>query len=787
MLSSPLSRMRPHYDVVVIGSGYGGAISASRLARAHDGQGRPLSVCLLERGAEIPVGLFPERGEQAAAHFQVSSPEGQVGPQDGLYWFHAGKDITVFHGCGLGGTSLVNANVCLPPDERVWLDSRWPAALRQDLDQGVREGFEQARAMLRPAPYPAEPPPRKFQALERSGERLGARPEQIYRPPIHVTFADGVNHVGIDQPACSGCGDCVSGCNTGAKNTLMMNYLPDARRHGAEIFCRISVRHVQLDGESWRIYFQPVGARREAFGAPDLFVTAGVVILAAGSMGSTEILLRSRARGLVCSDRVGESFSGNGDVLGFGYNNAVEINGIGLGPLPGNPRDVVGPCITGIVDLRATEDVADGFVIEEGAIPGAVAAALAGPLAALAALEGTPSEERFWDRVRERAREWESALPGGAHRGALRNTQTYLVMAHDGADGRLRLEGDRLRLEWPGVGRRPVFQRIGAALAQATAAVGGAYVPSPLFTKTFGHELVTVHALGGCSMGEDAARGATDHKGRVFRGRAGTEVHAGLYVSDGAILPCSVGVNPLLTISALAERNIRLLCEDRGWGMDETMPPGRADLEVRFQEHDRVSLHFTEKMAGHCSTSATGADYALAAADGREKGSTLEFVLTIGTDDLDRMLHDPEHAAEAVGTVAAPALSAEALTVLGGRFNLFVADPDDVRVQRMRYRLPLRSVEGRTFMLDGFKMIRDDRGVDLWGDTTTLFVTITQGIDGDGPVVAKGVLRIAADDFAHQLITMDARDCRGRRSVSGVARFGELFARDLWRQYGING
>src|SRR5690606_5225119 len=207
--------------------------------------------------------------------------------------------------CGLGGTSLINANVAITPDERVWQDASWPESIRRDRDGGVAAGYERAIAMLRPNPFPEHAPtPHKLAALERSARHMGAR---FTRAPIVVSFEDGVNHVGVKQAACNNCGNCVGGCNTGAKNTLLTNYLPDARNHGAEIFTRTSVRRVERRGDRWLVRFRLLEPGVERFDANELFVAARTVILSAGSLGSTEILLRSREHGLTVSDRVGTS------------------------------------------------------------------------------------------------------------------------------------------------------------------------------------------------------------------------------------------------------------------------------------------------------------------------------------------------------------------------------------------------------------------------------------------------------------------------------------------------
>ena len=137
---------------------------------------------------------------------------------------------------------------------------------------------------------------------------------------------------------------------------------------------------------------EPATGGRDRFDGPDMFVTADVVVLAAGSLGSTEILLRSKARGLPVSDLVGQRFSGNGDVLGFAYNADQAIDGIGFGSRLRS--EVVGPCIAGIIDLRDKAAVEKGMVIEEGVVPGGIAGFMPTMLAAAAGAVGHDTDEQ---------------------------------------------------------------------------------------------------------------------------------------------------------------------------------------------------------------------------------------------------------------------------------------------------------------------------------------------------------------------------------------------------------
>jgi cholesterol oxidase len=766
-LSTSLDRLREHYDVVVVGSGYGGGVGASRLARA----GR--TVCLLERGLERHPGEYPASFPAAAADVQIDTPEAHCWSPTALFDMRINPDINVIVGCGLGGTSLINAGVSLAPDPRVFDDARWPAALRGDRNGLLADAFAHATQMLAPTPYPADRPvPAKMAAHQKTAAELG----QPFSPvPVNVSFDAHVNAAGVEQRACTLCGDCVTGCNVGAKNTTLMNYLPDAHHHGAEIFVGASVRYLARRGEGWTVHFSTTAAGRARFGETMMAVSADIVVLAAGALGSTEILLRSRQRGLATSDALGTHFTGNGDLLGFAYGTAERLGAVGRGDAV-DPRDPVGPCITSVIDIRGTGGLDEGLVIEEGTIPGAVAPLLALPMAMnaqISACDGLPLAVRAQRALAEIVR---SADVTDA--GALAYMQTFLVMGHDGGNGRLRLEDDRLRIEWPDLAREPAFARAQARLADAARTLGAVSVGNP-FEALLGNGLVTVHPLGGCAMAERAEEGVVDHAGRVFDGPAGTTVYDTLYVMDGSVMPRSLGINPLLTITAVAERNCALLAGDRGWRIDYAP----AATSTRGAPSGGA-LAFTERMAGFVSTTVLE-DYAAAAADGRRRASRFEMVLTIGSSDVAAMVADPEHSGSIVGTVHAPALSDEALTVRQGLFNLFVADGGEIHTHRMRYRMRLHATDGRTFYVDAFKRIDDGRLRDVWPATTTLYTTVHGGADPSAPVVARGIVTIAPTDFARQVTTLQVR---GAANAADRARllgqFGTLFAGRLWEHFG---
>ena len=764
--------MRPHYDAIVIGSGYGGAIAASRLARARRPDGSRVSVALLERGEELQPGEYPDEPLGAAAAMQFDLPEKHLGRETALYDIRVNDELNAFVGCGLGGGSLVNANVSLEPDARVLAQAAWPAAFRADLAGRLAQGFSRAREMLRPVPYPeTRPAPEKLKVLGQMGAGIGTA---AVRPPINVHFGPaGPNHVGVFQLPCSDCGDCVSGCNEGAKNTLLMNYIPDAVNHGAEVFTGIGARAVERDaGGRWKVWYRALDSGAEKFAASETFVTADRVFVCAGALGSTELLLRSRARGLSLSDRLGQSFTGNGDVLAFAYNGDPTVHPVGFAGHPPADGRKVGPCITGLIDLRGDPEFTRGMVIEEGSFPAALAPALPAIMAAGAAIGAVPPGAQLTpEKV---AREVESSLLGAYH-GAVDHSEVLLVMSHDEAAGRLVLDDDRLRIRWPGLSEEETFARVHERLAKGTDAIDAVEVKNPSWTDLLGRRLITVHALGGCPMGETAGEGVVDHAGRVFAGASGTAVHAGLYVCDGAVMPRALGVNPLLTISAVAERTLALVAEAEGWTIDYGLPSApAAGTPEASAAHAPVGIQFTETMHGFVAPGTD--DYAAAAERGRAAGDAQRcaFTVTITSDDVEALAADPLHRASLVGTASCPMLSPAPLAVSEGEFHLLPLDPAAPGTRRMRYIMTLVATDGARYRFAGFKTVRDDPGPDVWRDTTTLSVDISRA---DGSAVARGVLTLTPQDFLVQMTTLRAlRAPNAIAALEAKARFGRLFA-----------
>ncbi|GAA4699490.1 cholesterol oxidase [Phytohabitans rumicis] len=748
--------MRDHYDAVVVGSGYGGAVAAARLAMA----GR--RVCVLERGREFHPGQFPATLWAGAREFQVRAGARRWGSRTGLFELRTGDGIDVLVGCGLGGTSLINAGVAARPAPDVFDDDRWPSALRGRGGDVLAPYFARAERMLGVTAYPdGWPGLAKLDALAKAAAAAGG---EMTRAPVAVSFRDGPNHVGVDQSACRLCGDCVTGCNHGAKNTVATNYLPLAVAHGAHVFCEAEARTVLPS---------PVGGWIVAFRAPgdgsgpSMFVRATTVVLAAGALGSTELLFRSRAAGLALSPRLGHAFSGNGNALAYAYDGDNPVRGFGLGRRDPDPRAPVGPTIAGMLHVGGGD--APAVLVEDGAVPAVLRPLIPAVLAAAGVAGGIPAAVR---RVVRRLPAGLAGVFAGAGRPA-QHTLMYLLVGDDPGDGRLTYgpEGLRMSSSWA---CDEVLSGAGApVLRAASAALGAELVTARLSRPTSLDAPLTVHPLGGCPMGDDGATGVVDDRGRVFRGGA-EAVHDGLFVLDGAIVPRPLATNPLLTITALAERAADALVGDAR-ARPRPAAPDRAE---------RPGLTFTDRMSGYAGPAAHAGAAEEGAAQGRADGTRIEFTVTVRLDDLPGLLEDPARPGTLAGTVTAPVLSPRRLRVVDGVFRLVQRDATRVGTWQMRYSMGLEADDGRRFRFEGTKILHgaDAFGLALWSQTTTLRVAITDA--GTGELVAAGLMTLTPADLARLVASMRVTGVPGRRDQAAwLARFHARFLRSLLTIY----
>ena len=530
------------YDAVVIGSGYGGGVAASRLARMG------LRVAVFEQGRHWRPGDFPTTTKARLKTSRLTGCAPKIGDPAGLYYLSVGKGLTVFGASGLGGGSLINAGVVLRPDLDRLRKVGWPEPVVGD---GLLiKGLALAERMLGVAPAPDPERFAKYAGMRRLAEASG-RSAQL--PPMTIAHQPGPNISGVMQYGCRYCGDCWSGCNVGAKNTVGITYIADAVDHGATVFCESRAQSISKTESGWEIVVQDLsrsGTQRR--------IEAAIVVLAAGTMGTAELLLRARQRGLPLSSRLGERFSANGDDLVFADDQGEPVNAVATGFPPQAPRGgaLVGPHSMALINL-ADED--GPLWVHDGTM-----------LAMMAAL--APLEQLLQLKVGQAYRLWKEGIYGQE----MGRSQLLYVVGHDDASGRLRLHKNHVMVDWPGYSNAPERVRAEQKVKAMIERMGGTFNGNPFTMTAFGGNRIIAHPLGGCAMGESAEDGVVAHDGRVFDPTKGPQgFHEGLYVCDGAAVPSAIGVSPLLTITALAERAMMLAAERLQRPLDVDTAPCR--------------------------------------------------------------------------------------------------------------------------------------------------------------------------------------------------------------------
>ncbi|HLF11487.1 MAG TPA: GMC oxidoreductase, partial [Gammaproteobacteria bacterium] len=545
-----------HFDVLIIGSGYGGAIAAATFAGRELG-GTPVTVGVLERGKEYLPGAFPKDMAELPRHIR------RDGAKEGLFDIRLGPEVTTVVANGLGGGSLINAGVMEEPAATVF-QKGWPAAL-SSLPTWVAH-FGRARELLGSSHsgtpntilnHPDGIPPKhqSIHAIAPSGTFRAAA--------ITVAMNDTTSSGNVKLKKCLRCGDCATGCNFGAKNSLDVNLLVSAHQKGAEIFTGATVLSVEREmSGTWIVNSVPTNAALRARGGGPVRIRATKVVLAAGTLGSTEILLRSKSPALQFSGKLGQRCSTNGDMLITDYDTGGVVHTVADEAVRPSDRGI-GPTITGIVDLRTTA----GLVIEEMSVPAGLRRAFTEIFATTNALhslaerdsskhaQGFPNDDIY-------------AVPAAR----IERSALYAVMGDDGAAGTIELVGDTAdprrdgvaRIRWNKVQDLPVFDHQVATLSGLTQSSGGRVIPNPVWKllpaemtwllKDQRGPLTTVHPLGGCAMADSGVDGAVDQHGRVFSSSSSSAVHDGLVVLDGSIIPTALGTNPSLTIAAVALR-----------------------------------------------------------------------------------------------------------------------------------------------------------------------------------------------------------------------------------------
>lgn len=513
------------YDIVIVGSGFGGSVSALRLAE------KGWRVAVLEQGRQLtdadiePAGTDPKQLAWA--------------PSLGLKGFFAQdvfRHVGIVRGIGVGGGSLVYAAVLLEPKENFYRDPAW-RALSTDWQAELAPHYATAKRLLGVTPNPWHGVQDDW--LRGAAERLGAA-DTFDTVPQGIFFGEPGRTVpdpffGGEGPArtgCNRCGRCITGCAYGAKNTLDRNYLHFARQLGVTVMPERQVTHLEpLAGGGYAVHqkhpwdgnvrYQTLRARQ--------------VILAAGAVGTMEILFASRDRYRTLPSlpaSLGEHVRTNSEAI-VGILAKDEQADVTEGATISS--HFYADAKTHITQNRFPESYTFmkwymGPLVDD-------ANPLRRALRTLLRLVVHPVAST----VSFRARHWH------------RRISVLTVMQHADNElafgyGRTLLRGFRHGLiSRPGKGgRTPSFLPQANAAARAFAEASGG-TPLNTVMESIGNLSVTAHILGGAVMAADARDGVVDANHQVFG-------HPGLYVVDASAIPANVGVNPSLTITALAER-----------------------------------------------------------------------------------------------------------------------------------------------------------------------------------------------------------------------------------------
>jgi choline dehydrogenase-like flavoprotein len=327
-------------DALVVGSGFGGAVAACRLAQAG------FSVRVLERGRRYGPGDFPALPDPR--HLLPDFGRWTWKHDQGLWDIVDLGEVVSVQAAGYGGGSLIYANVHLKPPDAVF-DNRWPSFYQKP--DNLSEYFDLAAYMLDVAPITEHQRGGKFhltkvEQLEKAVTNLGRR-DAFFYPPLAVSRT-GKNDHGKDQKPCTGCGACCSGCPEGAKNTLDYNYLAIAEKHGASVQTQCEVVDLLRRGRGWAVKCVDHlrAETHERFEADFLF-------LCAGSVHSTRLVARAKLES-VCK-QVGVGYFPGGDAIGVAYDTAT----------PQYPS--AGPTITtSTVSYERPEDPGSFFLVQDG-------------------------------------------------------------------------------------------------------------------------------------------------------------------------------------------------------------------------------------------------------------------------------------------------------------------------------------------------------------------------------------------------------------------------------------
>ncbi|MEU3353376.1 GMC family oxidoreductase [Streptomyces sp. NPDC037389] len=531
------------YDVVVVGSGFGGAVSALRLTE------KGYRVGVLEAGRRFTRDTLPRNSWDLRNYLWA--------PVLGLYGVqrvHLLGNVMVLAGAGVGGGSLNYANTLYVPPKAFFDDPQWAGIT--DWERELRPHYEQARRMLGVRINPTTTPSDVH--LKAAAEKMGVG-DTFHMAPVGVFFGDGrdgdgerrarpgeevpdpyFGGAGPDRRACVECGECMTGCRHGAKNTLCENYLHLAERSGAVIHSMTTVLAVteHRDG-GYRVVTVPTDRRHGRHRARPVALRARYVVLAAGTYGTQTLLHTMRDKGLLpgISPRLGMLTRTNSEAL-VGAQTTDRRYRERHG---GRPDFTRGVAITSSIHPDADTHIEP---VRYGKGSNAM-----GFLSVLQVPVGTraPRAVAFAGRcVRHPVlllrslsnRRWSERTIIGLVMQSLDNSLTTYRRPKGPGKGLLTARQGHGE---PNPVQIPQAARAASLVAEEINGFPGSNVGELIGTP------LTAHFIGGCPIGADASGGVIDPYHRLYG-------HPGISVVDGAAVSANLGVNPSLTITAQAER-----------------------------------------------------------------------------------------------------------------------------------------------------------------------------------------------------------------------------------------
>jgi cholesterol oxidase len=526
------------FDVIVIGSGFGGAITGCRLAEAG------YKVLILERGRRWDKHSYPRKpGDKWV--WNGHCPE----RENGWMELHAFPHIAVAQGAAVGGGSLIYANISCEAPLSVFQQG-WPEEITYN---ELKPYYDTVARFMNVQQVPDTQWTDRMRLMKEGAEKTG-HGDRFKKLELAVSFDENwnyqlsncqdaghskrfTNQQGVEQGTCVHLGNCDIGCEVDAKNTLDLNYIPWAEKHGAEVRELHLATNVEPSNGGYRVSFDQLASGQRVPGSE----TARIVIVAASSLGSTELLLRCREESRTLpnvSAFLGQHWSSNGDFLTPAFHGDQDV-------LPST-----GPTITCAIDFLDRSQSNESFWIQDGGFPNMLADYVKAAQSGSAAAQGIQAKmliDAFGHMLRK-----DDHQP-------FRNVMPWFAQGVDASNGILGLHRDlfsgkpSLNLTWDITKSKGLIDTIVGMHLQLAAATSGHPVVPPTWSLL--QYLVTPHPLGGCCMGDTAQDGVVNHAGEVFG-------YKNLYVADAAIIPQAVGVNPSRTIGALAERVAKIIRDE---------------------------------------------------------------------------------------------------------------------------------------------------------------------------------------------------------------------------------